>query len=79
MEKVRPRRHLAAILAADVADYSRLMGADEDGTHAALMTHLRVLGDPKINEHGGRIIKKTGDGFLAEFSSATLAVTGCAV
>jgi class 3 adenylate cyclase/pimeloyl-ACP methyl ester carboxylesterase len=78
MEKVRLRRHLAAILAADVADYSRLMGTDEEGTHAELMAHLRALGDPKINEHGGRIIKKTGDGFLAEFPSVVEAVN-CAV
>lgn len=78
MEKVRPRRHLAAILAADVADYSRLMGADEEGTHAELMAHLRALGNPKIDEHGGRIIKKTGDGFLAEFPSVVEAVN-CAV
>jgi class 3 adenylate cyclase/pimeloyl-ACP methyl ester carboxylesterase len=78
MEKVRLRRHLAAILVADVANYSRLMGSDEEGTHAGLMMHLRVLGDPKINEHGGRIIKNTGDGFLAEFASAVEAVN-CAV
>jgi class 3 adenylate cyclase len=78
MEKMRLRRHLAAILVADVADYSKLMGTDEEGTHADLMRHLRALGDPKINEHGGRIIKKTGDGFLAEFASAVEAVS-CAV
>ena len=62
-------RRLAAILAADVAGYSRLMGADEEGTHERLKTHLRELIDPKIAEHRGRIVKNTGDGFLAEFAS----------
>ena len=60
-------RRLAAILAADVAGYSRLMGADEEGTHERLQAHLRELIDPKITEHRGRIVKNTGDGFLAEF------------
>jgi class 3 adenylate cyclase/pimeloyl-ACP methyl ester carboxylesterase len=78
MRNSRPKRHLAAILAVDVADYSRLMGVDEEGTHAGLMAHLRVLGKPKIDEHSGRIIKNTGDGFLAEFASAVEAVN-CAV
>ncbi len=67
-------RRLAAILAADVAGYSRLMGADEEGTHERLKGHLRELVDPKINEHRGRIVKNTGDGLLAEFSSAVNAV-----
>ena len=61
-------RRLAAILAADVAGYSRLMGADEEGTHERLKAHLRELVEPKITEHRGRIVKNTGDGFLAEFA-----------
>jgi adenylate cyclase len=68
------QRHLAAILAADVAGYSRLMGADEEGTHERLKAHLRQLIDPKIKEHRGRIVKNTGDGMLAEFSSVVDAV-----
>jgi adenylate cyclase len=60
-------RRLAAILAADVAGYSRLMGADEEGTHERLKAHLVELVDPKIAEHHGRIVKTTGDGVLAEF------------
>ena len=71
-------RHLAAILAADVVGYSRLMGADEEGTHERLRRHLRDLVDPKIKEHRGRIVKNTGDGMLAEFSSVVDAVR-CAV
>ena len=55
-------RRLAAILAADVAGYSRLMGADEEGTHERLKAHLAELVDPKIAEHRGRIVKNTGDG-----------------
>ena len=55
-------RRLAAILAADVAGYSRLMGADEEGTHARLQACRRELVDPKIGEHSGRIVKNTGDG-----------------
>ena len=50
-------RRLAAILAADVAGYSRLMGEDEEGTHERLKAHLRELVDPKIAEHGGRVLK----------------------
>src|ERR1700726_1761284 len=65
----RVERKLAAILAADVAGYSRLMGADEEGTHERLKTHLRELVEPKIEEHRGRIVKNTGDGFLADFAS----------
>ena len=71
-------RRLAAILAADVAGYSRLMGTDEEGTHERLRGHLRDLVDPKIKEHRGRIVKNTGDGMLAEFSSVVDAVR-CAV
>src|SRR6267378_500613 len=70
----RVERRLAAILAADVAGYSRLMGVDEEGTHARLQAHLRQLVDPKIKEHGGRTVKNTGDGLLAEFPSAVNAV-----
>ncbi len=71
-------RRLAAILAADVAGYSRLMGIDEEGTHERLQGHLRELVDPKIKERRGRVVKNTGDGFLAEFSSVVNAVR-CAV
>jgi adenylate cyclase len=71
-------RRLAAILAADVAGYSRLMGADEEGTHERLGAHLRELVDPKIEEHHGRTVKHTGDGLLAEFPSVVDAVR-CAV
>src|SRR6202048_3853720 len=67
-------RRLAAILAADVAGYSRLMGADEEGTHERLKAHLEELVDPKIKEHRGRIVKNTGDGMLAEFPSVVDAV-----
>jgi adenylate cyclase len=71
-------RRLAAILAADVAGYSRLMGADEEGTHHRLKAHVRELIDPKIREHRGRIVKNTGDGMLIEFSSVVDAAR-CAV
>src|ERR1700719_453396 len=71
-------RRLTAILAADVAGYSRLMGADEEGTHERLRAHLGQLVNPKIAEHRGRIVKNTGDGFLAEFASVVDAVR-CAV
>src|ERR1700752_3576373 len=67
-------RRLAAILAADVAGYSRLMGADEEGTHERLKAHLREVVDPKIEEHRGHIVKNTGDGMLAEFASVVDAV-----
>jgi TolB-like protein/class 3 adenylate cyclase/tetratricopeptide (TPR) repeat protein len=67
-------RRLAAILAADVAGYSRLMGADEEGTLNRLKAHRRQLVDPKISEHHGRIVKTTGDGMLVEFSSVVDAV-----
>src|SRR6266851_4315185 len=71
-------RRLAAILAADVAGYSRLMGADEEGTHERLTAHFRELVDPKVKEHRGRTVKNTGDGLLAEFPSVVDAVR-CAV
>ena len=71
-------RRLAAILAADVAGYSRLMGTDEEGTHERLKAHLGQLVDPKIKEHRGRTVKNTGDGLLAEFPSVVDAVR-CAV
>jgi adenylate cyclase len=67
-------RRLAAILAADVAGYSRLMGADEEGTHERLRAHLGQLVDPKIREHKGRTVKNTGDGMLVEFPSVVDAV-----
>jgi class 3 adenylate cyclase len=73
-----PARRIAAILAADVAGYSRLVGADEVGTLARLKTHRRVLVDPKIDEHRGRIVNNTGDCLLVEFASAVDAVR-CAV
>jgi adenylate cyclase len=78
MAKARVERRLAAILAADVAGYSRLMGADDEGTLAALRSHRRELLDLKIAEYGGRIVKTTGDGLLIEFASVVDA-TRCAV
>ena len=71
-------RRLAAILAADVAGYSRLMGTDEENTHERPKAHRLQLTDPKIAEHHGRIVKTTGDGLLAEFPSVVDAVR-CAV
>ena len=71
-------RRLAAILAADVTGYSRLMGADEEGTLERLKALGRELLDPKIAEHRGRIVKTTGDGLLVEFASVVDAVR-CAV
>src|SRR5215210_5307422 len=71
-------RRLAAILAADVAGYSRLMAADEVGTLEALKAVRREVVDPAIAEHNGRIVKTTGDGMLVEFASAVDAVT-CAM
>ena len=75
---MRSVRRLAAILAADVAGYSRLMGADEEGTHERLRAHFAELVNPQIAEHRGRVVKNTGDGLLAEFSSVVDAVR-CAV
>jgi TolB-like protein len=74
----RVERRLTAIRAADVAGYSRLMGADEEGTLAQLKAHRSALVDPKIKEHRGRIVKTTGDGMLVEFASVVDAVR-CAV
>src|SRR6202166_1229922 len=74
----RVERRLAAVLAADVAGYSRLMGADEVGTLNALKAHRREVVDPAIAAHKGRIVKTTGDGMLIEFASAVDAVT-CAM
>lgn len=78
MIDVQVERRLAAILAADVAGYSRLMGEDEEGTLAELKAHRRELVDQKLKSHRGRLIKTTGDGMLVEFSSAVEAVK-CAV
>ena len=74
----RVERRLAAILAADVAGYSRLTGLDEEGTHVRLRERLRGLADPKISEHRGKVVKHTGDGVLAEFGSVVDAVR-CAI
>ena len=78
MSKRRGERRLTAILAADVAGYSRLMGVDEEGTLAQLKAHRRAVVDPKIGQHRGRIVKTTGDGMLVEFASVVEAVS-CAV
>lgn len=75
---VPDQRRLAAIISADVAGYSRLMGTDESGTLAALKRHRRELIDPKVAEFGGRIVKTTGDGLLLEFPSVVDAIR-CAV
>jgi adenylate cyclase len=74
----RVERRLAAVLAADVAGYSRLMGADEEGTLARLKTLRKTLVDPAIAAHRGRIVKTTGDGILVEFASAVDAARGAA-
>jgi TolB-like protein/class 3 adenylate cyclase len=78
MADERVDRRLAAILAADIAGYSRLMGADEEGTLRDLKSHRKALVDPKITEHRGRVVKTTGDGMLVEFVSVVDAVR-CAV
>jgi adenylate cyclase len=78
MGDARIERRLAAILAGDVAGYSRLMGADEEGALARLNAHLREFLEPTIAEHRGRIVKRTGDGILIEFSSVVDA-TRCAI
>ncbi len=74
----RTKRRLAAIVCADVVGYSRLMGADETGTLASLRAHRAALIDPKIAEHGGRIVKTMGDGLLLEFPSVVDA-TQCVI
>jgi len=74
----RVERRLAAILAADIAGYSRLMGSDEEGTLARLKALRKALIDAKVAEHRGRIVKTTGDGMLVEFASAVDAAR-CAV
>ena len=73
-EPAAPPRRLTTILAADVASYSRLMGADEEGTYERLKAHLQQLVNPTIEEHHGRIVKNTGDGMLVEFASVVDAV-----
>jgi len=78
MSEARVERRLAAILAVDVAGYSRLMGADEESTHERLKAHFAELVHPKVSEHRGRVVKNTGDGLLSEFSSVVDAVR-CAV
>jgi adenylate cyclase len=78
MVEQRVQRRLAAILAGDVAGYSRLMGADEEGTLSRLNVHRREFLEPKIADYRGRIVKRTGDGVLIEFASAVDA-TRCAV
>jgi adenylate cyclase len=78
MDEPRVDRRLAAILAGDIAGYSQLMGADEEGTLRQLKAHRKELIDPKITEHRGRIVKTTGDGMLVEFVSVVDAVR-CAV
>src|SRR5256885_13587984 len=75
---VRVERRLSAILAADVAGYSRLMHHAEEATHAKVSALLTEVVHPAIAEHGGRIVKNTGDGFLAEFPSAVEAVRAAA-
>src|SRR5215813_7509778 len=78
MAEERVERRLTAILAADVAGYSRLMAADEESTLSALKTLRREVTDPKIKQHRGRIVNTTGDGLLCEFASVVDAVR-CAI
>ena len=78
MAEQRVERRLAAVLAADAAGYSRLMGADEEGTLSRLNAHRREFLEPTVAEHNGRIVKRTGDGLLIEFGSAVDA-TRCAI
>src|SRR5204863_3403379 len=74
-EVTREQRRLAAILAADVVGYSRLMGRDESGTLARLRAHRKERFEPTVARHGGRLVKLTGDGALAEFPSAVDALS----
>ena len=74
MAEERVQRRLAAILAADVAGYSRLMGEDEEGTLAALTAHRTELIEPCISRYRGRVVNTAGDGLLAEFASVVDAV-----
>jgi adenylate cyclase len=78
MAEQRVERRLAAVLAADVAGYSRLMGADEEGTLSRLNAHRRGFVEPTVAEHHGRVVKRTGDGILIEFGSAVDAAR-CAI
>src|ERR1700730_86609 len=78
MAEHRAERRLAPILAGDVVGYSRLMGADEEGTLARLNAHRREFLEPTVAEYRGRIVKRTGDGILVEFGSAVDA-TRCAI
>src|SRR6476620_9544787 len=78
MTEGRVNRRLAAILAADVVGYSRLMGADKAGTLAALKRHREAIFDPAVAAHSGRIVKLMGDGVIAEFGSVVDAVS-CAL
>src|SRR6202048_1236378 len=78
MSGERVERRLAAILVMDVAEYSRLMEEDEEGTHERLKAHFAELINPKLVQHRGRTVKNTGDGILAEFASVVDAVR-CAV
>src|SRR5437667_11438491 len=77
-ERVRAERRLAAILAADIVGYSRLIGADEEGTLLRLRSIRAEVIDPKIAEHHGRLVKTSGDGFLVEFGSVVDALR-CAI
>jgi adenylate cyclase len=78
MADTRMNRKLAAILAADVVGYSRLIGADEAGTLAALKRHRETVFDPAVAAHNGRIVKPIGDGTIVEFGSVVDAVN-CAL
>ena len=74
MDDVHLRRRLTAVLLADVVGYSRLMSADEEGTHRRLAEHVRILIEPAVAHHHGRPVRSMGDGMLVEFDSALDAV-----